>query len=95
MKIKLSKSQWEGIGKTAGWDDQYIADINDVEVMHELTPEERDSIKRHLNDLWKKRDVLDAEIKRVKEAITDENYDYFMRNDIIPFTRNSVSPQIP
>ena len=35
MKIKLSKSQWEGIGKKAGWAEEFSKTPTDV---HAVTP---------------------------------------------------------
>jgi hypothetical protein len=64
MKIKISKSQWEKIGKKAGWmkTAQIINDDGFADGGARYTDEEM--------DLMERQDKRDEEIKRIKEEMS-------------------------
>ena len=72
MKITLSKSQWQLIGKKTGWT-KTASSVNDPEIMSSLTEDERNLIRSHLNDLWGEKGKIMKESHDVEEAIDDEN----------------------
>ena len=85
-QLKISREEWKNIGKKAGWL-KTSSDIDDPEVMSELTPEERASIRSHLNELYQERAAIDRKITAVQEEVANENYDYFQTQGIIPFAK--------
>ena len=86
MKMKCSKSDWESIGKTAGWLSTNT-DINDekmisrMEVVAKRMDEIRKTSDKIIDDLWvKDQNCLYIDIKALK--------------DMLPFTENYYGEEL-